>query len=308
PQTTGLAAGDWCGFGMQGETPVDQREDAGKSVLFDSAPLAEPLEILGAPLVTLELAVDRRNAFVAVRLNDVAPDGASTRVTYGLLNLTHRDGHERPEPLEPGRRYTVRVRLNDAAHAFPAGHRVRVAVSTSYWPLVWPSPEPVLLSLFTGTSRLDLPLREPRAGDESLRSFDGPEAAPPTEHTALRPAAFQRTIERDLSTNETVYTTFVEGGDFGAAGLARVEAIGLEVGQSMRKRFRIREDDPLSARAEIEQKTRLSRGDWSTRIETRTEFRATPKTFELHAELRAFEGDTRVFERIWDRSIPRDMV
>ncbi|MGH7821454.1 MAG: CocE/NonD family hydrolase, partial [Candidatus Binatia bacterium] len=186
-------------------------------------------------------------------------------------------------------------------------HRVRIAVSTSYWPLAWPSPEPVLLSLFTGASRLELPVRGPRGEDDRLRPFGEPEAAPPPEHTALAPARLQRTIERDLSTNETVYTTFVDGGDFGAAGLARVDAIDLELGHSIRKRFRVR-DDPLSARAEIEQETRLSRGGWSARVETRTAFRATRETFELHAELRAFEGESAVFERIWDQSIPRDGV
>ena len=74
--------------------------------------------------------VDRPNALLCARLCDVAPDGASLRVSYGLLNLTHRDGHEHPEPLEPGRRYPVRLQLNDAAHAFPAGHRIRLALST----------------------------------------------------------------------------------------------------------------------------------------------------------------------------------
>jgi putative CocE/NonD family hydrolase len=84
PQTTGLAAGDWCAFGSEGEVPTDQRDDAGGSLTFDGAPLAEGLEILGAPVLTLALAVDRPCALVAVRMNDVAPDGSSTRVTYGV--------------------------------------------------------------------------------------------------------------------------------------------------------------------------------------------------------------------------------
>ena len=309
PQTTGVSAGDWCGFGLQGETPIDQREDAGNSVIFDSAPLEGRLEILGAPEVTLELAVDRPSAFLAVRLEDVAADGSSTRVTYGLLNLTHRDGHECPSPLEPGRRYRIRLKLNDVAHAFPAGNRLRVAVSTSYWPLAWPSPEPVMLTLFTGSgSTLELPIRAPRLDDADLSAFADPEAAPASEQTELSPGGFRRTIERDLTTNETTYTTFVEGGDFGAAGLARVEAIDLEVGQSLLKRFVIRDDDPLSARAEVNLRSALRRGDWSTRISVRTAFHATKESFELEAELVAHEGETRVFSRTWNRSVPRDLV
>ena len=118
PQTAGLAAGDWYGFGAEGESPIDQREDDGKSLVFEADPLSERLEILGAPIATLELAVDRPVACVIVRLNDVASDGASTRVTYGVLNLTHRDSHEHPEPLEPGRDYTVEVPFKHVAQIF----------------------------------------------------------------------------------------------------------------------------------------------------------------------------------------------
>src|SRR6185436_1414541 len=204
-----------------------------------------------------------------------APDGSSTRVTYGLLNLTHRDGHESPSRIEPGRRYRIRLRLNDVAHAFAAGNQFRVAVSTSYWPLAWPSPEPVMLSLFTGHgSTLELPIRTPWPGDASLGAFADAEAAPTPAHTELRPGNFRRTVARDLIANETIYTTFVEGRDLGAAGLARVEAIDLEVGQSLLKRFVIHDEDPLSARAEVELRSALRRGSWSTRIFVRTAFRA----------------------------------
>ncbi len=97
-----------------------------------------------------------------MRLNEVTPDGTSARVSYGLINLTHRDNHEHPKPVVPGERIRVSVQLNDVAHAFAAGNRLRVALSTSYWPLVWPSPEPVTLSVFTGKSALMLPSRAPR--------------------------------------------------------------------------------------------------------------------------------------------------
>ena len=117
------------------------------------------MEILGAPVVTLELAADKPQAQVCVRSDDVAPDGESLRVSYGLLNLNHRDSHEFPTALEPGKRYRVRVQLNDIAHSFAAGHRIRVAVSSSYWPIAWPSPEPVTLTLYAGASTLELPAR-----------------------------------------------------------------------------------------------------------------------------------------------------
>ncbi len=192
PLTTGLLAGEWCGFGLPGELASDQRPDDRGSLCFDSAPLAERTEILGAPVVDLEIAADRPVAQVAVRLNDVAPDGASTKVTFGVLNLTHRDSHEHPKPLVPGERYRVRVQLNDIAHAFPPGHRLRIAVSSSYWPIIWPSPTPVTLTLVAGASTLTLPVRPPRNDDDDLPGFDEPETAPDVPTTHLKPGHCRR--------------------------------------------------------------------------------------------------------------------
>ncbi len=305
PQTTGRAGGDWCAFGAEGEMPTGQRGDDGRSLVFDSAPLGERLEILGASEVALEVAADCPEAMIAVRLNDVAPDGASTRVTYGLLDLTHRDGHEHPRPLEPGARYRVRVRLNDAAHAFPRGNVLRIAVSTSYWPMAWPSPAPVTLSLFTGGSALELPVRPPDPADEALAPFLPPEQAPTLSHTTLRPARFRRTIEHDLAREETEQVIWSDGGEFSGAALARVEPIDLEVGTQVERRYRIAEHDPLTARAEVRHTTLLRRGDWQVRVETATELTADRKAFRLRAELRAFEGEDCVFSRAWDREIRR---
>ena len=89
--STGVTFGEWCPYGLAGELPADQRPDDGRSVCFDTEPLAQRLEIFGAAVVTLDLASDKPSAMIAARLEDVAPDGSSTLVTYGLLNLTHRD-------------------------------------------------------------------------------------------------------------------------------------------------------------------------------------------------------------------------
>jgi len=308
PQTTGLAAGDWYGFGGEGESPTDQREDDGKSLVFDSDPLDERLEILGAPRVGLELCVDRPVAYVVVRLNDVAPDGASSRVSYGILNLTQRESREHAKPLEPGRRYRVRVRLNDIAHAFAPGHTIRVAVSTCYWPVIWPAPQPVRLTLFTGASWLDLPVRPPRESDARLREFEPPERGPVPEHTTLRMAPLRRTVERDLRRNETVYTVASDSGSFGGAELARIEDIDLTAGYTITKRYRVHEYDSSSAYAMVEQTTVLSRGEWSTRLVCRTELTADTEAFYLRAALRAYEGDAPFATREWDERIPRRLL
>ena len=171
PQWLGFSAGEWCAHGLSNDLPADQQSDDGAAVCFETAPLAEGFEILGAPVALLEVSADRPNTFVVARLGDVGRDGETTLVTYGVLNLTHRESHAHPEPLEPGLRYRVRVQLNDVAHAFPQGHRIRLALSNAWWPTIWPSPEPVTLTLVTSASSLVLPIRQPRAEDADLRPF-----------------------------------------------------------------------------------------------------------------------------------------
>lgn len=85
--------------------PPDQRPDDGGSLVFDSDPLDQDMALLGAPVLEVEIAADLPVALLAARLCDVAPDGSSLRVSYGLLNLCHRDSHEFPQPLVPGRFY-----------------------------------------------------------------------------------------------------------------------------------------------------------------------------------------------------------
>jgi hypothetical protein len=161
--------------------------------------------------------------------------------------------------------------MNDVAHAFPAGHKVRLAISTCYWPMAWPAPRTHDESLFIGESFFDLPVRPPDPRDAALRRFESPERAP-TPATELRPAALKRIVERDRATNETVYTVSSGPSDLDEANLAHITAINLEVGHTMLKRFRIGEDDPATARAKVIHKTLFRRGAWKTRVETHTRF------------------------------------
>ena len=89
----------------------------------------------------------------------MTPDGRSHLVTYGVLNLTHRDSHAEPTPLTPGGFYDVALPLYLTGRRLRAGSRLRLAISESLWPLLWPSPAPVTLSLDLAHAALELPVR-----------------------------------------------------------------------------------------------------------------------------------------------------
>jgi uncharacterized protein len=138
PLNVGLFGGKWCSYSESTDLPTDQREEDGGALVFDSPVLEEDYEILGKPVLKLKLKSDKPVSQVAVRISDVGTDGRATRVSFGLLNLTHRDNHENPSELEPGKIYDVSVPMNYIAQRFPAGNQLRVSVSTSYWPLACP--------------------------------------------------------------------------------------------------------------------------------------------------------------------------
>ncbi len=306
PQLTGMDAGAWCAGGTPGDWPLDQRAEDGRSLCFTSAPLAAPLEILGTPEVTLRLAVDKSRALICVRLCDVAPDGCSKLVTRQVLNLTHRESHEEPAPLVPGERFDATVTLDSIAHAFAAGHRLRVAVSTEYWPWVWPSPEAVELSLFAGaTSRLVLPVRPARPDDERLAPFDEAEASPalPSE-TLIEPGSRGRRVDWDIDSDTMRYEyRWLDGGRY------RDTATGIVTEDHCVCSYELTEGDPLSAIARLDGHSDLMHGaELEVRIVTLSELRASVDEFVLTDEQRAYDHGELVFETQRRRRIPRDLV
>jgi uncharacterized protein len=279
PQTVGKCSGNWVPFGRGHDQAGDQQEDDLRSLVFETPPLATSIEILGAAIVTLEVTADRPVANLAVRLCDVHPSGQSLRVSYGVLNLAHRDGHERPAPLVIGDRYQVRVQLNDAGSVIPAGHRVRLALSTAYWPMIWPSREQATLVILRGT--LDLPVRGRQATDALLSPLPGPESALPETPTILRR---------------------------GDVRIERIDRIGLELGSAGKTEYHVEENDPLSAVADLRRTQTMARDAWQIRIETWMRLSCGRNAFQLKAGLRALEGEKEVCHRDWDRSIPRDFL
>ncbi len=300
-QTLGTEAGVWCAEGSSADLAADQRPDDALSACVDLEPLAEPLELLGFPAVELELEVDRPLALVCVRLCDLRPDGASALVTRGLLNLTHRASHAEPELLEPGRRTRVRVELDSIGYALPAGHRLRVAVSSTYWPWAWPSPEPVTLTVHGGT--LELPVRPPRAEDAALPAFGEPEHTPrlETEQDAAGPDG--RSLRRDFATGR-VEQHF----DYDAGGTVRLVPLDLVSEEENHTVYSIVEGDPLSAEVSFHATTGIARGAWSGRAEVTASMRSDAEAFHVETELTATESGAVVFARRWEHRFPRDCV
>ncbi len=293
-EDAGLDAGALTADGGAGDWPADQRAEDGRSLSFSSAPLSEPIEILGTPTVGLEVAADQPVAAVVVRLCDVAPTGESLLVSRGMLNLTRRHGFDHFEPVEPGRFEQVVVPCKAIAHRFEAGHRIRLSVSSTYWPWIWPAAERVELTLACGrTSFIELPVREPRAADAEPAPFGPPEDPPgaPVEVLERRPT--RRTITHDLSSGESQLSF-----DWDVGGHCRLVEDDTEIDGSNVTLYRIKKDAPLSATVVTEQSARLACGPacgpagdcFDVRVETRGMMTGDAANFLVTLGLDAFEG------------------
>jgi putative CocE/NonD family hydrolase len=302
-QSLGVTGGSWCPYGLGGSSPdlaVDQREDDGRSLCFETVPLEEPIELLGAPVARLRIAIDRPQGILAVRLMDVAPDGTSRRVSFGLLNLSHREDHEQIAPITPDEMTDVSAQLNDLAHRVQPGHRLRLALSTAYWPMVWPSAAPVELSVTTARSTLELPVR--REAGPVPPEFDPVEMAPMAPSRTIEPARSSRTIERDLATGRWTIRLVEDGGRY------HIDDIDLDVADGMTCTYTIDEDDPLSADATWHWHAVRQRADWHVEIRSSTRLRATETEFLIDTDVEAREDDLPVFLRSWRDRVPRDGV
>ncbi len=304
PQSHGRAAGEWMGTGCAGEQATDQRLDDGGALIFDTAVLEQELVLLGAPLLGLDLSADTPVAQLAVRLSDVAPDGAATRVSYQVLNLTHRGSHEHPSALEPGRAYAVSVTLNACGHRFARGHRVRLSIASAYWPMIWPAPYPATLTLRTGKSLLQLPVRH---ADGPPVKFEPPAHGPLTPITQLDPGVVRRYTMQDAVSGENTYVTEGIGGVFGE-GINRFDEVDITIAHNLKRTLTIRDEDPLSARYVLTQSYEMGRNGWRIRVETRAEMHSDLEQFFLIGTLTAFENGIQVAARDWDETIARDLI
>ena len=279
--------------------PEDQREDDERSLTYDW-PLEEELEILGYPRVQLTITSPHPVAFLSARLCDVFPDGTSALVSRGVLNLTHRAGHEQPQPLEVGVPTAVELELEATSWIYEAGHRVRLALAGSDWPNTWPPPYGGTLGVERATVELELPV------------LDGPPVAPspafelppPTvddDGDGPQPPVVRR-IERDPEGGGSRVVT-----SYGYRYTAPHEA---RIAEQYDGLVGVSEQDPGQAWATAHASYEIMWPETSVSTEAHLELRSTASSYDVVVEVVAAEdvpvGIGRV-ERRFERTIPRKL-
>jgi putative CocE/NonD family hydrolase len=281
--------------GANPELPGDQREDDAQSCLFDSDPLDNPIEILGTPVLRLGLDAGALKGQVVVRLCEVAPDGSSRRVSWGARNLALADDFLGDQPRARTGVVSVTVPLYATADGFAAGNRIRLAISMSYWPILWPSASTDPLALHLDGSQLALPVRHPRQGDTI--ALPSPESGPPLRWSMLRAGGYQRKESVDAVTGEHVIEITDDTGEF------RIDDIALSLHEVTNRVFRIHPDDPASASIETRISCGFRRDRWCAETIALGRVFRRSEAISAHHAIKALEGETVIFERDWDERI-----
>jgi len=300
PATAGTDCGRWGGYG--GTSPdlaIDQRREDGQALCFDTEPLAEDTTLLGAPEITLELMVDAPKVNLAMRLCDVYPDGTSALMTYGVLNLSHRDSHEFPQDCPVGTPFTVTLRLNDFARVVPKGHHLRLSLATQHWFILWPQPTLATATIASGKSTIKLPLRRPSNKDSHV-IFEAAEISPPAAATQLSAGSSTKTVEDDITTGLRTIRLKTDHGTH------RIDDRDIVTSSWNADTFVIHPDDPLTARLVTEYAWAVKSGPSDMEAKSRTELIADAENFYLTWQIEAREQGRIVHSKGATRAIKRD--
>lgn len=162
----GFTSNRWFTFGNGPDMPTNQKDDDAQCTNFTAVAHEEATLIIGRPVVKLTVGSGSKtfNGQVIARLNAVASDGTSNRITYGIGRI---DGKKE-----------VEIQMDYTCFELPAGYKLRVSLSRDLWPIVWPSAYSTEeLHLALGASSIVLPLVESskvenlfKAGESVARS------------------------------------------------------------------------------------------------------------------------------------------
>jgi uncharacterized protein len=304
PQTVGMKGQEWCPYGqgrIAAEGATDQREDDGASLCFETPPLKKPLHLVGNSFARLRIAADKPQALVAVRLNDVAPDGTSAMITFGILNLSHRDSHEFPTPLKPGKFYDVVVPFKSIAQTLPKGHRLRLAISSTYWPTAWPSPEAVTLTVDAARSTVDLSTLPSFAGLGGVE-FGPAQSAPDAPMTEIVPDKETRNVHYQVETQTATFNINSDDGRY------IFDEIGTELTSTRTKTYSVQRDDPTTCRTSVLVTQTYKRGAWDAGFDSEVSVTCDDRYFYVTAWVKAYDRGKVFAARDYKEKIKRDCM
>ena len=296
-QDCGIACGEIFTLKPDSEMPADQRVDDGLSSVFDGDVLQAPVTLLGRAKINIDVTIDQSIGNIIVRLNDVHPDGSSHRVSWGALNLTHRFGNEKPVSMTPGKNEQIEIILDECGYRFLPGHKIRIAISTAYWPMIMPPPVSITATIMLGRNTfLELPVRH---GNDVYTMPEPIDENPLPEYVCFSEPCHKRSIEKDLQNNLTHYRVFDDTGD------EEVDDCGMRTRHTHEECWSINPTNPLTSTATSTYVSYMNRSDWDIKTVSTSRFHCDEDNYYIQASVTAYETDIVVNQRNWSKTVKR---
>ena len=294
----GVAAWNSCAGGLPWGQPLDQRHDNARSLTYDWAH-ADDWSLVGAPVVDLRVRSSAAYGHVSVKLCDVAPDGRSTLITRGMLDLRHvgcwpadptGEVGRAPQPLTPGEWIDARIELEATTWTLATGHTLRLAIAGTDWPNCWPAPGPLRLGVDRSRLQLHLPTVDRLA--TSTHPF-APGPGPGDGETE----GVEWRIEHDVIAGETRVHTRYGGPYTGRHGIAIDDHYEGHLGIST--------SDPATGWARGTSRVALTFPEGRCSTEATLDVRSDADAFDVEIHLRVHHDDVLIAERHWSERIAR---
>ena len=294
----GGRAGDTGYFGRVGGLPLEQSADDDRALCFDSAPLVGPVDLLGSATLAVEIARHAQQAQLVCRLCDVAPDGQSCLVTRTVYNLELDPCGDTLAPFYDNRRTRIVIRFPTTAYRFRHGHRLRLSLAASYWPLIWPVPADPSIRAFTASAELSLPT-EPEAARALSVALPTAVTLPQTPTwTVIEAGELARTqaFRRDGLLHSSWQQTPVAVEFADTSTTLRVETS---------VSYRLAGQDAERARCAVRYRLTLERPDGIADVLSEVTVESSHLTIKLRGHLLVHWQDETLAEKRWRYDLPR---
>lgn len=292
----GAQSGDTGYFGRFGGLPLDQQGDDRRSLTFETPPLEQDIILYGSAQITLEVSTSTPLSQLAMRLNDVTPQGNVARVGVAMRNAALDDALDAPDGSPSAGTKTLHIPFHTKAYRFSKGHRIRLSVSASYWPLIWPAPEAANMSVQRG--ELTLPVFEATPNDVA-RPLPVPSETPALASYDVLGAPDLIRFLQDIG------DTKLCSGWHQPFSSVHYRETGTTFGFETCAENRIDPASPLSASSHYTHRMVFERPDGTANVQSSLTVTCDAEAYYISAKLTADWDDTEIAKRVWDTRIER---
>ena len=308
PQNTGYGSGEYMPWFVAGdgpELPTDQKIDDIKSLTFETNVLNEDFKILGSPILKLKVSSDQNCGMVAARICEINQDGSSNLVTFGIINFAQRKGREKNLKVTKNKFYEIFINLNDTGYEFTKGNKIRLSLSTSYWPMAWPLPKNFRLKLKLDECLLKLPVNLLKKEAKNLVKFKKPVSAEFRKTIQVKkPLKRFRKIIEDKEKDESIFEIFHDASWIGP-GLLKILDNGMTLQSFVNQKFIIKNNNPLSASANYKHEHIMIKSKFNVRMVVSTNISCDQKYFYYDYFLQAFNNNKKNYTKKINKKILR---